>query len=94
MLTFPFITVPALTAPDEKFLSLLAIVSVELPPDAKRPNERKLCALPDTSLLLLRTSAISSIVLTPVRSTVTELESARVTVKLVADETSDDDKPN
>ena len=73
---------------------LLATVSVEPPPDAKRPNERKLCALPDTSLLLFRTSAISSIVVTHVRSTVKEVESARVTVKLVAAVTSDEDKPN
>ena len=70
------------------------MVSVEPPPDAKRPNVRKLCAFPDTSLLLLRTSAISSIVFTPVRSTVKDVESARVTVKLVAAVTSDEDKPN
>ena len=53
-----------------------------------------MCALPDTSLLLFNTSAISSIVVTPVRSTVSEVVSANVTEKLVAEVISDEDKPN
>ena len=67
---------------------------VEPPPDANNPNVLNVCALPDTSLLLFRISAISSIVVAPVKSTVSEVVSANVTEKLVAEVISEEDKPN
>ena len=58
-----------LIEPEEKFWLLLAIVSVEPPPEANKPKLLNVWAFPDTSLLLFKTSAISSIVVTPVTST-------------------------
>ena len=53
-----------------------------------------MCVHYQIHLLLFNTSAISSNVVTPVKSTVSELPSANVTQKLVAEVMSDEDKPN
>ena len=93
-ITFALIVEEAVIAPEENSLSLLAIVKDEPPPEANKPIDLKLCALPCTSLLLFRTSASSSSVVIPVRSTVTELESAIVTVIEVIEDKSDEEIPN
>ena len=74
---------PAVNEPEANVKLLLATVNVDPPLDAKRPFDLNVCAFPSTSLLLLSIRATSSIVLTPVRLTLTELESDRPTVKLV-----------
>ena len=90
----PLIVELALTDPDEKFWSLLAIVKVEPPAAANNPSVRNVCVFPFTSLLLFNILATSSIDSAPVMSTVTDEASANVTVKLVKFSISDDDIPN
>ena len=90
----PLIVELALTEPDAKFLSLLAMVRVEPPAAANNPSVLNVCAFPPTSLLLFNISAISSIDVTPLISTVTDDVSANVTVKLVKLSISAEDIPN
>ena len=90
----PFIVEPAVNEPDENVKLLLATVNEDPPLDANRPLDLNVWAFPSTSLLLFSIWATSSIVLTPVRLTLTELESDKVTVKFVRLDISAADKPN